>query len=80
MTYKEAIAIIELTKITHWTMWDSEWEAFDIAIEALEKQIPKKANYNYSDEPLCPYCQEVIEDGDAMCESCHQLIDWGGEE
>ena len=49
---------------------------FKLAIEALEKQTPKKPNYVHADEPLCPYCLGVIDDGDTICESCHQLIDW----
>ena len=49
-----------------------------VLAELIEKQTPKKPNGVYDDEPLCPHCQEVIEDGDAMCEACHQLIDWRG--
>ena len=49
---------------------------YNLSIEALEKQIPTKPNWVCDDEPLCPYCQAVIEDGDAICENCHQLIDW----
>lgn len=56
--------------------WEEQEEATKLAIEALKKQTPTKPNWVYDDEPLCPYCQEVIEDGDAICENCHQLIDW----
>lgn len=42
-----------------------------IAVATAEKPI-----WEYDDEPLCPRCCEVLEDGDAHCESCDQRIDW----
>ncbi len=44
-----------------------------------EKAEPKKPNYIYSDEPLCPYCQMILDDGDEYCE-CGQRLDFGKEQ
>lgn len=50
------------------------------AEEALEKITPKKPNWVYNDEPLCPNCGEVLADGDAYCEECHQFIEWRNDD
>ena len=44
----------------------------DMAIEALEKQIPKKMENYY-----CPICRHYFEDGEEhiYCPSCGQAID-----
>ena len=67
-------------------------KAFDIAIEALEKQVPKKPTYDgdgYApdgtfvfDEWLCPNCNsryEVDYDNYDYCPNCGQKIDWSEE-
>lgn len=52
-------------------------EALDMAIEALEKQIPEKVKIEngYFE---CPYCQTDIEidKGKSYCEVCGQALDW----
>lgn len=77
MTYEEAIKVIKSTSVM---VLDGSADKFEraicTAIKALKNQTPTKPNWVYDDEPLCPYCQAVIEDGDVMCENCHQLIDW----
>lgn len=77
MKPQEAIGIMKIA------ISEVEWEypmaypaAFETAIEALEKQIPKKPNYVYEDEPLCPYCGAVLDDCESPCENCNQFIDW----
>ena len=63
------------------------------AIEALEKQLPKKPTYEgdgYApdgtfiwDEWLCPHCgsrYEVDYDDYSYCPNCGQRIDWEEEE
>lgn len=50
-------------------------EALRMAIEALEKQIPKKfkmADDNYT--PICPVCGETILDM-RWCDGCGQRLD-----
>lgn len=53
-------------------------EAFDMAISALEKQIPKKPK-----SVFCPQCGEEFTDDDCWssdyCRKCGQAIDWEGE-
>lgn len=68
-------------------------EYFETAIEALEKQLPKKPTYEgdgYApdgtfiwDEWLCPHCgsrYEVDYDDYSYCPNCGQRIDWEEEE
>ena len=68
-------------------------EHCNIAIEALEKQLPKKPTYEgdgYAsdgtfiwDEWLCPHCgsrYEVDYDDYGYCPNCGQRIDWEEEE
>ena len=67
-------------------------ESIEIAIQSLEKQIPKKPTYEgdgYApdgtfvwDEWLCPCCgkrYEVDYDDYDYCPNCGQKIDWSDE-
>ena len=65
-------------------------EAIDVAIQALEKQIPKKPiNKKYSFYPHstllkskygeCPTCKTIQVD-DKYCANCGQKLDWSEEE
>lgn len=51
--------------------------AIDMAIEALEKQIPKKkkkrnecpeCGYSYAFEEFCPYCGQALDWSDYKCQ------------
>ena len=55
-------------------------KAIDIAIEALEKQIPKPYERDADEDPICPVCGELIWDMN-YCDNCGQRIDtmWGME-
>ena len=69
-------------------------EAIDMAIKALEKQIPKKPEYEgdgYADGKLvydyakCPICGHDFEYGIndwgcEYCSDCGQKLDWSDEE
>ena len=68
---------------------EDDYKANEIAIQALEKQIPKKPTYEgdgYApdgtfvwDEWLCPCCgkrYEVDYDDYDYCPHCGQKIDW----
>ena len=92
MTTEEAIKTIEVA------IADVEWNypldysiAFETAIEALEKQIPKKPNETeaYPHRLYCPACYYTIAynkenidfiresfDGYKHCPDCGQAIDW----
>lgn len=66
-------------------------EEIEIATKALEKQIPKKPNYEgdgyYNGQPvydtwICPCCEEMYEvdyDEYDYCPNCGQKIDWSDE-
>lgn len=55
--------------------------AFDDAIEALEKQIPKKAVTSRPGIYHCPICNGVVNDlvKYPYCDRCGQAIDWSVE-
>ena len=53
--------------------------AIDAAVEALEKQIPKKPDSGYDifygeDAKLCPVCGDPRPD--TYCGTCGQRLDW----
>lgn len=60
-------------------------EAIDMAIEALEKQMPKKpVNYDSVPHSRCPVCNnavKVFEDAHEYhyCLYCGQCLDWSDE-
>ena len=78
MTAEEAIKTIQVA------IAEVEWEypldysvAFETAIEALEKQIPKKVT-----KSVCPSCKRIFlfrhgekRKGD-YCDNCGQALDW----
>ena len=62
-----------------------DYSLCDMAISALEKQIPKEPNYKVEDRyiknhfisiPICPICHREIVAGDMHCYSCGQRISW----
>lgn len=85
MTPQEAIKIIK-----HGCIYRDKRgaEALTVAIEALEKQIPKKPiEDGYYDEPcVCPNCgSNVINEADNdyqfnHCYHCGQALDWSDAE
>lgn len=57
-------------------------KSLDIAISAIEKQIPKKVKIDEG-YVLCPICNHCIEDIDFIsdnshkyCDCCGQALDW----
>lgn len=62
--------------------------ALELAVDALEKQIPKKAVGEHYANMRCPSCNHRIPSGmgsssrrrDNWCNYCGQAIDWGAEE
>ena len=56
-------------------------EAFQIAISALEKQIPKKpkADGRYI-MYICSCCNDFIKVSHNFCQNCGQKLDWSDEE
>lgn len=66
------------------TTKDELAEAMRIAIQALEKQIPKKPDFTEDKEfALCPCCNgKGLLNKQKYCDNCGQKIDldWGDEE
>ena len=87
MTPKEAIKILEAAKAeVEWNYPLDYAVAIDTAIEALEKQIPKKpislGEDIDRDVGQCPNCKEIIDTYEdyKYCSDCGQAIDWRDEE
>ena len=85
MKPQEAIKILEVAKAEcEWNAPLEYQEAFDAAIEAMEKQIPMKAVGEHYAHMRCPSCNHRIPSGcgsssrrrDNWCNYCGQAIDW----
>lgn len=79
MTYEEAIEIL----LQDYYSPDTS-DAVEVAIEALEKQIPKKpVATEHFFRGCCPCCEEYIVTEYSFpkhCENCGQALDWSEEE
>ena len=90
MKYEEAIGILTYQALvlerasSKSTLERSRIEALNKAIEAIEKQIPKKPLHMHKNY-YCPICKEdgwmlwddaVPNDMDKYCGICGQAIDW----
>lgn len=76
MTNEEAISTIETAK------GECEWNApldyqiaFDMAIRALRKQIPRKC-VKKDGYFVCSICRKLVVYDDAYCRNCGKAIDW----
>jgi formate dehydrogenase maturation protein FdhE len=66
--------------------YKSRFASVNLAISALEKQIPKKVTYDYGlNETRCPECKTIFgyaEEGEddeyytPYCYECGQCLDW----
>lgn len=57
--------------------------AFQMAIKALEKQIPKEPkvhDYKHIMYSQCPICGEMLRINQPFCDGCGQKLDWEGGE
>lgn len=56
-------------------------EAKNIAVQALEKQIPKKPDFTEDKEfALCPCCNgKGLFNKQKYCDNCGQKLDWSDE-
>lgn len=70
MTNEEAIQEIK-DSIEADDVWSHE--ALEMAIEALEKQIPK-SGYNEDKICVCPSCKRLLEGHEYYCWNCGQKI------
>ena len=80
MNLKEVIKTLELAKAeVEWNYPMDYAVAIDEAIEAVDKQIPKKAELEgeYYVCPICGVYQEYLTDGKPpYCVNCGQALDW----
>ena len=73
MTPEEAIKTLKIAKAeVEWNYPLDYGIALDMAIEALEKQLPKKPIDKYN----CPRCRGQLLGKVKHCEDCGQAIDW----
>ena len=73
----EALKIINLKRVHPFYDWEEMREVRDIAIEALEKQLPKKPiekgiHFVYY---KCPNCNRILPIDKNYCD-CGQKLDW----
>ena len=55
-------------------------ETFDLAIEALEKQMPKKPRKYQGVTLECPACGSIKTHSAPYCKYCGQALDWSDTE
>ena len=85
MEPKEAIDTLKaLCASVEWDFPLDYAAAIDAAIEALEKQIPKKvciehAHPKYGYASFCPYCYRMDVRGWSYCPDCGQALKMEGE-
>lgn len=91
MNEKKALLVLSSIKLIAEPTWDDIiMEAIDVAIAALEKQIPKKMDYEGDgcdnagniifDTAICPGCGKMFEidydDNVNYCPDCGQRLKW----
>ena len=81
MTNEEAISTIKIMAEVEWYYSMKYVKAFEAAISALEKQIPKEVVIRKIDEDIelryCPRCHvRFIRTGMKYCGECGQALDW----
>ena len=89
MTYEEAIKHFKSLQKRYTKEHNGRMcEKVNLALEALEKQIPKKPLHMHKNY-YCPICKEdgwmlwddaIPNDMDKYCSKCGQAIDWSDDE
>ena len=74
MTNEEAIHDLTALKEYFIEIAGAAPMCMDLAIEAIEKQIPKKVF-----EIVCPNCRTLIRGSRPFCGYCGQALDWSDE-
>lgn len=62
---------------------EDDYKANEIAIQALEKQIPKKPKERDRigfNTLVCPVCKGALYLYEPYCDNCGQKLDWSDEE
>lgn len=80
MTYEQAIKSIIETSGDHFYDCALDDKACELAIDSLERQIPKKPillrKFHDLRCPVCKGCVETEVDEYRYCPTCGQRIDW----
>lgn len=82
MTYEEAFEILRDTSIyinsARENIYTDYATAQMMALNSIEKQIPKKPNDYYEDslDDECAVCGTIVFERDRYCPRCGQAIDW----
>ena len=82
MTYEEALKDLESIHYTKHGLYTDDSFAYEMAFEALNKQISKKPldKRHYGDDPfciaLCPCCGDGVNESMNFCDQCGQKLDW----
>ena len=81
MTESEAIELIEKDLKLHSKDLSSKYKnGLRMAIQALEKQIPKKPK---TDDRyvmyICPWCNDFVKVSHNYCQNCGQKLNWESE-
>ena len=84
------MTVIIASIVIHKAILEIKKKAFQMALQALEKQIPKKVQLRHIrkfdgfDDGECTTCGNIVSrdcDGtDNFCPDCGQKLDWRGEE
>ena len=81
MTESEAIKELHEIRPRGGIIPQKRAEALDVAIQALDKQIPKKPK---TDDRyvmhICPWCNDFVKVSHNYCQNCGQKLDWSDEE
>ena len=87
MTPQEAIQAMKFYKEKLYNgIFNDKIGAFDVAISALEKQIPKKLRVDDEGWLCCPKCDETFflhnrtGEKNKKCGICGQALDWSDTE
>ena len=81
MTTQETIETIKIAIAEVEWCYPMEYsEAFENAISALEKQIPKKVEEYLTSSFCCPACTSVLSRYSQYCSNCGQALDWSDTE
>ena len=81
MTESEAIKELHEIRPRGGIIPQKRAEALDVAIQALDKQIPKKPK---TDDRyvmhICPWCNDFVKVSHNYCQNCGQKLDWSNGE
>lgn len=87
MTYEEAIKHFKSLQKRYTKEHNGRMcEKVNLALEALEKQMPKKPKdkftvpYDILAWGICPYCGEGVNSDMKFCSECGQALDWSADE